>query len=134
MRDAVRVDVRQPRLPPVGARQPTEHVVEGAVLHHQHHDVLDAGVFRVRADVARHEDGGIEEATVAAAQGDSAGRRGAGGEESAARDYARYETSRVRAGDYLADVTVGSRRCSMRDLVAAGRRVRSEGKSQRAFA
>ena len=32
----------------VGARQPAEEVVEGAVLHHQHDDVLDPGLLRCR--------------------------------------------------------------------------------------
>ena len=41
--DAVAVDVREAGLLAVGAREPAQVVVEGAVLHHQHHDVVDAG-------------------------------------------------------------------------------------------
>ena len=37
-----RVRVSQSRLPPVGTVEPSQHVVERTVLHHQDDDVLDA--------------------------------------------------------------------------------------------
>ena len=48
VRDAVAVGVRQPGLFAVCAGQPAQVVVEGTVLHHHDHDVVDAGVPRRR--------------------------------------------------------------------------------------
>jgi hypothetical protein len=43
MRDAGRIDIRKTRLPSVRVWQPTEQMIEAAVLHHDDDDVLDAG-------------------------------------------------------------------------------------------
>ena len=42
------VGVAQAALPSVGSLDPAEHVIEGAVFHHYHHDVLDARLIRRR--------------------------------------------------------------------------------------
>jgi hypothetical protein len=79
--DPLAVDVAQPRLLAVRPLEPAEVVVEGAVLPHHEHDVLDAGVR------GGGEGGGR-------ARGQPAGRAGGGGdagdrrssEQMAARD------------------------------------------------
>ena len=48
VRDAVRVEIRQPRLLAVGSRQPAGEMVERAVLHHHDDDVVDPGLSRLR--------------------------------------------------------------------------------------
>ena len=87
MGNAGGVDVREPRLLAVGAREPAEEMVERPVLHHEHDDVLDAAGRGVRQHVAaelrarRRDDGSI-----AASQRDAAHCGGSGGQEPAARD------------------------------------------------
>jgi len=48
LRLAVLVDVGEPRLAAVGARQPAQVVVERPVLHHQHDERVDRHVARAR--------------------------------------------------------------------------------------
>src|SRR4029453_18343160 len=48
MRRALTVDVAQPSLTAVGAFEPSQHVIERSVLHHEHDDVIDAGGVRRR--------------------------------------------------------------------------------------
>src|SRR5205085_11704492 len=72
MRDAGSIDIAQSGLPPVGAGDPAEEMVEGAVLHHQQDHVLD--VLRI---LARFDRGGAGLARCAvgcrAATGESEG-------------------------------------------------------------
>src|SRR3954463_14407354 len=44
VRHAVAIQIGEARLHAIGAGQPPEEVIEGAVLHHHHDDVIDAGV------------------------------------------------------------------------------------------
>ena len=78
------IGVRQTRLPTVGPGEPTEQVVEGPVLHHREHDVLDAGRVGRTAESA----GGLrerrQERAVGTAEGEGAGGRGPGREKRAA--------------------------------------------------
>jgi hypothetical protein len=43
MLDAARVCVFEAGLLAIGVRQPAEEMVEAAILHHQHHNVLNLG-------------------------------------------------------------------------------------------
>src|SRR5206468_10581656 len=84
---AAAIGVAQPRLHAVGAREPAEEVVERAVLHHEHDDVLDAGCRGVGQQAtyelrARRRD----DRAIAASERDAAGRGGGGRQERAARD------------------------------------------------
>jgi hypothetical protein len=45
MRFPVAVDVSESSLMPISARQPAKEVVEAAIFHHHHNDVIDAGIF-----------------------------------------------------------------------------------------
>src|SRR5258708_3051425 len=51
MRNPLRIKERQTRLPPSGAREPSEEVIEAAVLHGHNNDVIDAGLVRWRERV-----------------------------------------------------------------------------------
>src|SRR5215469_10652241 len=57
MRHSVRVRIAQARLLAIGALDPAEEMVEAAILHRHHDDVLDAGLRRRRqCDRAREFD------------------------------------------------------------------------------
>jgi hypothetical protein len=48
MRNPVGINVRQTRLLPIGAGEPSEEVIEAAVLHGHNYDVINAGLVRRR--------------------------------------------------------------------------------------
>ena len=61
MERAAVVRVAQAVLSPVGALDPSKHVIERPVLHHQHDDVFDAG--RVRSGENRLREDAVERGT-----------------------------------------------------------------------
>ena len=94
VRDAGFVDVGQSLLSPVGAGKPSQHVIERAILHHQHDHGVERRFLRLRQRA--HEAVGIGHAGCVAPEASretGGGHAGGSGEEVAARDLGGHQRS-----------------------------------------